>query len=466
MTDATSRKPVLSTAVEELIKNRPTVTDRDVKAATWICFFAWTFAVYDFVLFGSLLPRLAESHGWSGSYATGVNTWVTIGTAIVALCVGPMVDKLGRRKGIMIAVIGAALMSAVTALAGWLIGIIAGLGVIFLILIRSLAGLGYAEQTINATYLNEMFAETHSSPEKARRRGLVYSVVQSGYSIGSVLAAGSIYLLFPIGGWALCFIVGAFPALFMVWAARYLKESPQYIMRQQAERLIKDGREEEAHAFASAIGFSLHDRSAPIVSAFKKESLRATVVLGLSFFLIWFGALTFGILGTSLLSAPDGKNIAFDNAIVVLIVSNLSAWLGFLCFGWLGDMMGRRNAIAIGWMLSGAAFTVMLNAPDGGFAIIVALYSVGLFFLWGPFASLLFFSGESFSAHVRATGTSIIAAVGQMGAVAAGALITYSLASGAGWVHTATVWGAAPTFIAGLLILCARNIPPHTVQSS
>jgi len=30
----------------------PRVTERDVKIATWICFFAWTFAVYDFVLFG------------------------------------------------------------------------------------------------------------------------------------------------------------------------------------------------------------------------------------------------------------------------------------------------------------------------------------------------------------------------------------------------------------------------------
>ena len=31
----------------------PTVTRRQVSYATWVCFFAWVFAVYDFILFGT-----------------------------------------------------------------------------------------------------------------------------------------------------------------------------------------------------------------------------------------------------------------------------------------------------------------------------------------------------------------------------------------------------------------------------
>jgi hypothetical protein len=34
------------------------LTIRDVKFATWIAFFAWIFAVYDFILFGTLLPEI------------------------------------------------------------------------------------------------------------------------------------------------------------------------------------------------------------------------------------------------------------------------------------------------------------------------------------------------------------------------------------------------------------------------
>src|SRR5699024_10677504 len=141
------------------------------------------------------------------------------GTAIVAFAIGPVVDRIGRRKGILIAVAGAAVASLLTAMVGWVIGLAAGLGLVFLVLVRSLAGLGYAEQAINAAYLNEMFAH-NSDPAKAKRRGLVYSLVQSGWPVGSVLAAGSVYLLFPLGGWQLCFIVAALPAIFILWAGR------------------------------------------------------------------------------------------------------------------------------------------------------------------------------------------------------------------------------------------------------
>jgi len=48
----------------------PRITERDVRIATWICFFAWTFAVYDFVLFGNLLPQLAKDLGWAASTST------------------------------------------------------------------------------------------------------------------------------------------------------------------------------------------------------------------------------------------------------------------------------------------------------------------------------------------------------------------------------------------------------------
>jgi MFS family permease len=451
-------------ASAQRVSQVPRVTERDVKIATWICFFAWTFAVYDFVLFGNLLPKLAEDHGWTSAQSTGINTWVTIGTALVAFGVGPMVDKLGRRKGIIIAVIGAALASALTALAGWVVGAVAGLGVVLLILVRSVAGLGYAEQAINATYLNEMFAHVYSDPARARRRGLIYSLVQSGWPVGSVLAALSIFLLFPVGGWALCFIVAVFPAIFMVWAARYLKESPQFAVRHEAETLQDEGRSEEAFALAEAAGIDLTNRSAPLTSAFQGEALRSTLVIGCAFLLSWLGVLTFSILGTSLLTSESGKNISFNNALAILIISNVTAFAGYLFHGWLGDRIGRRNTIAIGWIFSGLSFSGMLLAPDGSYALIIALYSAGLFFLIGPYSALLFFNGESFPVHTRATGGSIINAAGQVGAVIGGLLITFWLASGHSWDQSAFIWGCLPIFASGIIILGARNVSPNQVR--
>jgi MFS family permease len=444
----------------------PTITERDVKRATWVCFFAWTFAVYDFVLFGNLLPKLADDLGWASSTSTGINTAVTAGTALVAFAVGPLVDRIGRRKGIIIAVVGAAVASGLTALAGWVVGLVAGVGVVLLVLVRSLAGLGYSEQAINAAYLNEMFAHHYSDdPARMRRRGLIYSLVQSGWPIGSVLAAVSIYALFPIGGWALCFIVAVFPAFFMVWAAHYLKESPQFVVRHRAEQLLKAGHADEAHELAATAGVDLTETSAPLAAVFKGESLRATLVIGPAFLLNWLGVLAFAILGTSLLTATDGKDVAFNNALAVLIISNATAFAGYLFHGWLGDRIGRRNTIAIGWILSGLSFGGMLLAPNGSFGLIIALYSAGLFFLIGPYSALLFFNGESYPVHTRATGGALVNACGQVGAIIGGLLITVSLSAGWSWTAATAAWGCAPILVSGLLILGARNVDPRTART-
>lgn len=443
----------------------PVITERDVKRALWICFLAWTFAVYDFVLFGNLLPKLAADLGWASGTSTGVNTWVTAGTAVVAFAIGPVVDKLGRKKGIVLAVMGAALASLLTAVAGWMAGAIGGLGIVILVLVRSIAGLGYSEQAINATYLNELFAQTHTDPGKARRRGIIYSLVQSGWPIGSVLAAVSVYLLFPIGGWALCFVVAVFPAIFIAVSARYLKESPQFAARHEAERLLAGGQTEEAHARAAQAGVDLSDRSTPLTAVFKGESLRSTAFIGTAFLLNWFGVLTFAILGTSLLTAHNGKNVEFTNALAILIVSNATAFAGYVFHGWLGDKIGRRNAIAAGWVLSGISFTGMLLSPNGGFVLIIALYSAGLFFLIGPYSALLFFNGESFPVHTRATGGSLINAAGQVGAVIGGVLITASLNADWSWARAGFIWGCIPIFLSGLVVLGARNVDPRSVRS-
>lgn len=139
------------------------LTSKEVRFATWIAFFAWVFAVYDFILFGTLLPEIGRHFGWGEVEQAEIATWVAVGTAVVAFAIGPVVDKLGRRKGIIFTVAGSALCSALTAIGGaW--------GKSPLILIRSLGGLGYAEETVNATYLSELYGASED-PRLTKRRG-------------------------------------------------------------------------------------------------------------------------------------------------------------------------------------------------------------------------------------------------------------------------------------------------------
>lgn len=82
---------------------------------TVICFVAWSIAVYDYILFGTLLPRIEESFGWTQSFALLVSTLASAAIFIVIIIFGPLVDRMGRRKGMMASVGGTAVAGLATA---------------------------------------------------------------------------------------------------------------------------------------------------------------------------------------------------------------------------------------------------------------------------------------------------------------------------------------------------------------
>jgi MFS family permease len=454
----------------------PEVSRKQVNYATGVCFFAWVFAVYDFILFGTLLPRVGEHFHWTASTQTSINTWVTLGTAIVAFGIGPIVDKLGRRKGIIIAVAGAAICSGLTAIAGWVIGVTAGAGIVLLVLVRSLAGLGYSEQSINAVYLSELFAVAHVDEKSAKRRGFIYSLVQGGWPIGAVLTAALVTLLYPLGerlfgaggGWATSFIFAMFPAVVIAILGRKLIETPQFLVGQRIRQAREAGRATEAEALAHRWGIDpAHHQKTGIRAIFQGDSLRPTLALSLGTFLNWFAIVIFAVLGTSVLAGSggtEGKHVAFSSALQVLIISNLAGFLGYMFHGWLGDKIGRRNTVSLGWIIGGIAFYLMLQAPNGDFWKIVPLYSLGLFFLIGPYSANLFLIGESFPSHIRATAGAFVNASGQLGAIVAGFGVTHTLVSGADWVQAAIYWGAIPCSVSGICMLLARHVDPQSVK--
>jgi MFS family permease len=426
----------------------------EIRFGTWIAFFAWVFAVYDFVLFGTLLPKLGAEFGWSLAHQAAVATWIATGTAVVALLIGPLVDRLGRRSGIMFTVGGAAVCSALTAIGG-------AAGSVVLILIRSLSGLGYAEETVNATYLTELYAAT-DDPRLSRRRGFIYSLVQGGWPVGALLAAALTAILLPLIGWRGCFIFVAVPSLVVALLARRLRESPQFELLHEIRRLRESGQEGAGRSLASRhhVDYEKH-AGAGLAAAFRGPALRATLSLGASFLLNWSTIQIFSVLGTTVIT--NVHHISFRNSLLILILSNLAGYCGYLTHGYFGDRIGRRNIIALGWMLGGVAFTAMLYGPHD-IVFVVALYSIGLFFLTGPYSALLFFMGESFPTEIRATGGAIIHCMGPVGAILAGIGATRFLAAGADWQSAAFWFGAVPCFASGLVVLTARHVNPSAVR--
>jgi MFS family permease len=67
--------------------------------------------------------------------------------------------------------------------------------------------------------------------------------------------------------------------------------------------------------------------------------------------------------------------------------------------------------------------------------------------------------GESFPTRVRGTGASFVNAMGPLGAIAGGALLTVFLSlSGGNMVLSAFLSGALATLLSGLLMLGTRDV--------
>jgi MFS transporter, putative metabolite:H+ symporter len=240
----------------------------------------------------------------------------------------------------------------------------------------------------------------------------------------------------------------------IVLARRGLKESPQFDLELRMRALRKAGKSAEADRLAVSYGVE-REQSASLASIFRGRALRNTVVLGFAWIVNWFGIQVFSVLGTTVLT--QAKHASLTSSLLMLIIVNAVGYLGYVFHGWIGDRFGRRNVIAVGWIVSGIFFALALTLATGTVAVVV-LYSLGMFFLVGPYAAMLFYMGECYDTATRATGTGFLNALSQPGAIVAGAIVTVLLAHGGGWGQAALVVGAAGTFVSGFVMFAARKV--------
>jgi putative MFS transporter len=427
----------------------PTFSKRNTNIATILALLAWTVAVFDYGLFGTLLPAMQAEFGWTAPEAYAINTWIAVGTAIVAFGIGPVIDRLGRRKGMMVTVGGTAVVSALTAAIATGIPFISNA---LLVVVRSFGGLGFSEQAVNATYMNEVYQVTEDE-KKRKRPGFHYSFIQGGWPLGFLLASALALAFLPSLGWRALYLMATIPAAIIVWViSRKLKETPQFELHHQLTKLEKHGKTEEAHALATSYGVE-HSSTAPLKRIWEPGLRRNTIVFSLAWIFNFFGIMIFSILGSSVLK--NAKGIELSDAFWMLIVINLLAYFGYVFHGWLGDKIGRKKTIIGGWILSGISFAIMLSPLATGPVMIILTYGAGLFFLVGPYAAIQYFMAECYPVSCRATGTTFIGAMSQPGIIIGGALFT-AVAAGAG-TGTAALWvGVLGTLFSGILMIAAK----------
>ena len=434
-----------------------TFTKRETDFVTIIALLAWTVAVFDYGLLGTLLPVMQVSFGWTPTTAYAVNTWISVGSAIVAFGLGPVIDRLGRRSGMMLTVGGTAVVSALTA------AIPAGLAMMsagLIVGVRSFGGLGFSEQAVNATYINEVYQVTEDE-RKRRRPGYYYAWIQGGWPLGFMLASALSLALLDVVGWRGLYLIATLPAAVLLWVIhRRLKETPQFRLHQKLRQLEESGHAEDAHALAAAYNIE-HSSAAPLKRIWEPHLRGNTFAFSLAWIVNFFGIMSFSILGSSVLK--NAKGVHLSEAFWMLIIINLIAYFGYVFHGWLGDKIGRKATIIIGWIISSLFFAVMLSPFVTNPGLIVATYAGGLFFLVGPYAAIQYFMAECYPVSCRATGVTFIGAMSQPGIIIGGALFT--VVAGALGTGAAALWvGAVGIFLSGLVMIFTKRPPEVALE--
>jgi SHS family lactate transporter-like MFS transporter len=291
----------------------------------------WVLDAYYFFILIFLVDTLARNfHVTKAAIIWSIT--VTLATRpLGALVLGFLADRYGRRRPLMGCVLFFSIVSALTPFAPNY--------TLFLIL-RALYGVGMGGYWgIGASLVME------SSP--ARWRGLFSGFMQSGYSVGYLLAAVAMPLIVPRWGWQWIFLGGLLIAALVAALTMLSPES-------QAWQKTRLGRASDL---------------VRVVLRHKKDFFYLVVLMT---------AMTFLSHGTQDLY-PDFLVTVhnFSSAVVskIAILYNVGAILGALTVGYFSEKLGRRRSILLALVITLAAM------PAWAFGASLAALAAGSFLL-------------------------------------------------------------------------------------
>ncbi len=336
--------------------------------AFFASFLGWTLDSFDyFLLVFSLSAISAEFHASTANVAEALFLTLAF-RPLGALLFGFLAERYGRRRILLVNIASFATLGLLSAFAPTL--------PLFLLL-RALFGVAMGgEWGVGAALVFETLP--------TERRGLYSGILQQGYSSGSLLASLAFGLLAGplshvrvaghIAGWRGLFVIGAiFPALLIVYIARYVQESPVWLAARTRpgivhEEIYGDAVNRNPGTFANIcrypniLIYRYPNMSRLLAAATTKFNAFLHIFtdlrryMGVFLFLVLlmtgFNALSHG--STDLYPTFLIRNHGAGPHVVGLIgiVFNIGAIFGGITFGALSERWGRKRAIVTAALLT------------------------------------------------------------------------------------------------------------------
>jgi SHS family lactate transporter-like MFS transporter len=303
-------------------------------------FLGWTLDAFDFFVLTFLIDVLATQFHVSPKKIIFTTLTTLAMRPVGALLFGVLADRYGRRKPLMANVV---FFSIVELLCGF-----APNYTVFLVL-RTIYGIGMGgEWGVGASLAME------NAP--GRLRGILSGILQSGYSIGYLLAAVAARFVLPTLGWRAMFWIGGVPALLALYIRSKVKESKAW----------------EQHR-------------APTVGAIFRTASGHWKMF--TYLVVLMTMMMFLSHGTQDLYPHFLRSVyGISSATIadIAMIYNVGAVVGAVLFGFLSEKLGRRRSMVLALILS---FAVIPAWAFGGSVTAVVLgafaMQIGVQGAWG-----------------------------------------------------------------------------------
>lgn len=361
---------------------------------------------YDLIVYGATVPRLLAEPGW-GLSANGVGmigSWTLAGLMVGLVGAGPLADRIGRRRLIMLGVL-------------WF-----SVGALFCALAHSPFAFGVARFATGVGLGGVVPSSVALCVEYAprNRRQLYNALTLTGYSFGGVLCALLAIALLESHGWRVLYAAGALYVLILPAMYFLLPESVNY--------LVDRGRMDEARALASryAVDFEhvLQEQQ------HGHESHPATPrVRGLRLMMSaeWRGAvLLFALMAFCVQLVVYGLNVwlpllmrkagyPLGSALQFLLVMQFGAVSGNLVGAWLADRLGSKRVLIPFFLVCALSLLLLSQKPAYGW-LMLGVFGAGLGSIGSTTLSYGYIAAW-FPASCRASAIGIAQGLGRIGSI-------------------------------------------------
>ncbi|HLU39164.1 MAG TPA: MFS transporter [Planctomycetota bacterium] len=364
---------------------------REIEPQAWRALVAaglgWMLDAMDVMLYAFALGAIRAEFGLDQAGAGALQTATLLAAAAGGLSAGVLADRFGRARVLSWSVLVYSCFTALTATAQ---------SVPELVLWRVLVGLGQgAEWSAGALLVAETWPAAH--------RGKAIGLMQAGWAVGYILAAGLAALVLPGFGWRPLFVIGFFPALLVVWIRRSLAE-PE-VWRAAARQVRPPG--EPWRTLARA--------------PFLRRALLSTGAASALLFAYW-GLFTWIPNYLARPREAGGAGLGIVRSTGFVVVLQLGALAGYVSFGFLADRFGRKPTF-LAFVLGAAACVPVYGWSAHDPTLLWALSPLVGFFGHGYFSLFGAMLAELFPSAIRGAAQGLCYNLGRVVSAAAPAAV-------------------------------------------